>query len=453
MFTVAAIVEATRGRLIQGNPGMRIRGVSTDSRTIRKGDCFIALKGPRYDGHDYIAQAVERGAAALITERGRSLPRSCRAAAIEVADGCTALGDLARCWRRRFSIPVIAITGSNGKTTAKEMVARVLGARYRVLKNEGTLNNQVGVPQTLLRLRASHDVAVLELGTNHFGEIAYLASVAEPTMSVITNIGPSHLAFLRDLEGVYREKSALLASLHSPRLALVNADDRYLLPLVEKRGKSPFVMGFGIERQSDFYATGLNSVHGTLSFTVNNRQQVRLSTPGRHNAYNALIALACGRLLGVSYAEAARRLRSFRFPKGRLWLTTSASGALVIDDSYNANPSSVREALAALEACEAARRSIFIMGDMLELGSAAAAFHAQVGSLAGLSCDVFITVGALSRRAAAAARICRSKAKVIRSFDSAREARTYLRNRIRPTNADVILLKGSRAMKMEEVIR
>ncbi len=485
MFRLAEVVKAVGGKLFSGDTQLRISGVCIDSRTIKHGQLFVAIKGNRFDGHDFIREAVKKGAKAVIgsvhspqSTVHRKIPY------IRVSDTRRALGDLARFHRQRFNIPVIAITGSNGKTTTKDMVAWILSSRIKVLKNEGTQNNDIGVPLTLLKLDISHDAVVLELGTNHFGEIAYLSGIVQPNFGVIINIGPAHLENLRNLSGVYKEKTALLKNLKLPRIAVLNADDYWLKKL--RNNNRAIVISYAIRTQSDFNAVQIRLTPpflqegvgagkeraGFIEFCVNPAltysksallgrkgkkksifgQRIRLNTVGCYNVYNALAAIAVSRLLGCSYSSISRRLATFVFPSGRLRLVKS-KGITFIDDSYNANPVSFEEALGALSKFSAKGRRILVMGDMLELGKSARMFHRRIGNRVARICDAFIGVGNLSKLTAEEARRSGMDKGRIFTCENSAQARDLLFRNLRPYPRDLILVKGSRLMKMEEVLK
>ncbi|MFH1640491.1 MAG: UDP-N-acetylmuramoyl-tripeptide--D-alanyl-D-alanine ligase, partial [Candidatus Omnitrophota bacterium] len=248
MFTVKELLIATKGRLVKRGITTKLKGISIDSRTVKPKEAFIAIKGINFDGHDFIQEAIRRGATCVISESRARKKKKSRVNIIEVKDTEKALGDIARFQRQRFDIPVIAVTGSSGKTTTKEMIARVLSKKYNVLKNQGTKNNQIGLPMALLDLSARHDIAVLEIGTNHFGEIGYLSRICLANIGVITNIGPVHLEYLRNLEGVLKEKYALVRNLKKPYIAILNSDG-VMRSRIIKKGTRPFVLGVGIENQ------------------------------------------------------------------------------------------------------------------------------------------------------------------------------------------------------------
>jgi UDP-N-acetylmuramoyl-tripeptide--D-alanyl-D-alanine ligase len=452
MLTIAEILKATGGRLIHGSPARLMKGVSIDSRTLKAGALFIAIKGDNFDGHDFIKEAVKKGAAAVIKEKNKGAKVPGRVACIEVKNTVKALGNCASLERGKYAIPVIAVTGSSGKTTAKEMIAWVLGKKFTVLKNAGTQNNHIGVPLTLLKLNPGIDMAVLEFGSNHFGEIEYLARLTGPTIGVITSIGSAHLEYFRTRENVFKEKYALVNNLRNPKIAVLNADDQFLRGRILEKTGEPFILGCGVGNKSDFFASDIKHHQGRLTFTVNLKHSVTLSTLGNHNVYHALIAVSVARLFGLSYSEIASRLSSFDFPAGRLKVVEKKR-ARFIDDTYNANPDSLRQALSALERCRARGRRILVIGDMLELGKQERLFHLQAGKDAAKICDVIITVGSLSRLAADAARLEGLDRNNIFVCVDTRNARDVLLNTVRVKREDIVLVKGSRRMKMEEILK
>ncbi|MCM8796967.1 MAG: UDP-N-acetylmuramoyl-tripeptide--D-alanyl-D-alanine ligase [Candidatus Omnitrophica bacterium] len=455
MFRVSEILKATGGKLIKGDADGRVSGISTDSRTINEKEAFIAIKGEKFDGHDFIGQAIAKGAVAAIISRsqiGKLVSSPLKVALIEVSDTVRALGDLARYQRKKLNLPVVAVTGSNGKTTTKDMIAHILSDKYRVLKNSGTRNNHIGLPQTLLTLGRLHDIAVLELGTNHPGEIDYLAQIALANIGIITNIGPAHLEFLKDLKGVFREKTSLLAKLQSPAIAIINADDALLKKIAFNKSVRPAVFSFSLVTKGDFMAAHLFRHKERVEFTVNKKYKFTLKTAGYYNVYNALAAIAVGRIFGIGYAEIIRQLRSFDFPEGRFRFK-EIKGINFIDDTYNANPLSLKSALETIEAMAVKGRKIFIMGDMLELGKASRFFHRSAGRYASSVCDVFIAVGRQSRYAAQEAKRAGLNKDVVFTCDSPFAAKHILLNTLSPTKDDIVLVKGSRMMSMEEVLK
>ncbi|MBU0547477.1 MAG: UDP-N-acetylmuramoyl-tripeptide--D-alanyl-D-alanine ligase [Candidatus Omnitrophica bacterium] len=452
MFTVDEIIKATRGKFIQGNLQDKLKDISTDSRGLRSKEAFLALRGNNFDGHNFIPAALKSGASCVIVEKTACLKIPKGIALVQVKDTTLALGDLARFKRRKFKKPVIAITGSNGKTTVKDMIAWVLSANARVLKNDGTKNNHVGLPQTLIQLKEKDDFAVVEIGTNHFGEVDYLAAIAQPNIGVFTNIGPSHLEFLKNLRGVLKEKSGLLNNMVAPAIALFNADDQYLRCLIKQEKRGLHLFSYGIKEKSDFSATRIRLEGEKVRFRVNRKFDFRLSTLGTHNVYNALVAIAVGRILGLGVSEIASRLANFDFPGGRFKLI-ELKGLRFIDDTYNSNPFSLNSALVALDAMRCKGKKILIMGDMLELGRQKELLHRQVAGSITNVCDVLVSVGSLAGLTAQSVKACGFKIKNIFCCTSVQQARDLLFNKISPEAKDIILVKGSRSMKMEEVFK
>ncbi len=452
MFTVEKIVKATKGKLLQGNPKDKCASISTDTRQSHIQGAFLALKGNNFDGHDFIVSALKSGATCIIVSKAIGLAIPKKIALIQVKDTAIALGQIAHFKRCEFSLPIIAVTGSNGKTTTKEMIAWVLSKDAQVLKNEGTKNNHIGLPQTLIQLKKSDDFAVVEIGTNHFGEVAYLARIAMSNIGVITNIGKAHLEFLNNLSGVFKEKTALLNNLAKPKIAILNVDDKLLKKVVLQQNKGIHVFSFGIKEKSDFRGSKIKFVGDKIKFKVNKKFEFQLSTLCQHNIYNALAAVAAGRIVGLDYSQIAARLASFRFPQGRFGLI-EFRGTRFIDDTYNSNPLSLSCALKALSAIKCKGRRILIMGDMLELGVQKESLHREIaGSITNI-CDLLITVGELAKLTALEASGLGLNKKNIFCCASASEARDLLFEKINPQEADLILVKGSRSMKMEEVFK
>jgi UDP-N-acetylmuramoyl-tripeptide--D-alanyl-D-alanine ligase len=450
MFKVNEILKATKGKLTSKKKGALIKGISTDSRTIRPKEAFIAIKGPNFDGHNFIDEAIKRGAGCVIYQSSVISHQLSDVVFIKVKDTIKALGDIARFQREKFNIPIIAVTGSNGKTTTKEMIAWVLTKKFKVLKNEGTKNNHIGLPLTLLDLNDTFDFAVLELGTNHSGEIEYLAKICLPNIGVITNIGHSHLEHLKSLEGVFKEKCTLIKHLKSPHLTVLNADDNLSKKELLKKNKPPITFSIGVENKSDFFASDIKNHAENIEFLVNQKNKFTLRTLGRFNIYNALCAALIARIFGMEYKDIVGALAAFEFPKSRLKLF-KLKNLKFIDDTYNSNPFSLKHALEVLDNFNTKGRKIFVMGDMLELGDNKELFHYEVGKNAAKICDIFISVGKLSKWTAEAMRLSDFDLGNIFTCENSIQARQILSNKINPSQDDIILVKGSRAMKMEEV--
>lgn len=451
MFTIDEIISATRATLLWGDRRTVVGGISTDSRTIMRGEAFVALRGARFDAHAYMDEVTRKGASCVIAE-DTGLPDGLRPPAlIKVADTTAALGDIARYHRGRLSIPVVGVTGSNGKTTTKEMIAALLSPDPAdVQKTAGTRNNHIGVPQTVLSITTRHRAAVVEMGTNHPGEIAYVAGICRPTIGVVTSVGPSHLEFLKSIRGVEREKMSMVKFLTSPAVLIVNADDPLLYPYLVKPPRGIAAFGYGIRKKTDFRACVKAVKHDRVVFTVNGRRRITLRALGIHNVYNSLAAVACARILGIGYGDINSRLAAFVPPAGRMRLVEHGN-IRFIDDTYNANPLSVQEALATLARMKVAGRKIAVIGDMRELGRFQDSFHHRVGVDAAKVCDALITVGEASRHAARGARVNGLGEREVFVCATVEEARGVLSRSVRPKGRDIILVKGSRSMGMERL--
>jgi len=448
---VREIVKASRGKLLSGDPNREIdlSKVSTDSRSVKKGEIFIALKGPNFNGDNFTKEALCKGAIGAITTlclTGGDIKLKSKVI-IRVDDTTKALGDIASAHRKKFRIPVIAVTGSNGKTTVKDMTEAVLSARCKVLKNEGTRNNNIGLPQTLLKLNKSHGACIVEMGTNHKGEIKTLSRIASPDIVVMTNVGASHLEFLRDLEGVYRAKIEILDSFKKKRgTVILNGDDKYLARIKEKNFR---IIRFGFDGGNDYAAEILGAEKWRISFSVNSGEIFAINSLGSHNVYNALAAIAVARFLKVPYASIRKSLAGFR-PSGMRLALEAAGGIDVINDSYNSNPLSMSAALEALESYPGISRWV-VLGDMLELGDKSEYFHRMAGVLVAKSgADGLLTFGKHSRFALAEADASGMRKELLWHCSSHAQAARILKKVA--SKGDVILVKGSRGMRMEKVI-
>ena len=450
MFKVKDLLKATKGRST-GPDGAVVESISIDSRNILSNQAFLAIKGENFDGHDFVDEVVNKGVKVVIVHKNVKIKNK-KVCCIRVKDTIKAFGDIARSHRDKFDIPIIAVTGSNGKTTTKEMIASVLQSAGKVLKNPGTKNNHIGLPQSLLELDNTHDFAVLELGANHFGEIDYLAKICKPDISVITNVAASHLEHFNDIKGVLTEKCALIDSMNKKGLAILNSDDELLSKKLNSKTKFPFKLGFGIKNKAEFRASEINTKGLTTEFAVNNKYKFALNTPGQYNIYNALCAIACGRIFGLKYNEISKRLSEFVFPKGRLNLL-EIDRIRFIDDTYNSNPYSFLRALEVLDSFDADGRKICVMGDMMELGSGKHLFHKQALTAALEICNVLITVGGLTEAAAGALKDAGVDTGKIFTCLTSQEAKEILFGSISPKENDIVLVKGSRMMRMEEVFK
>ena len=450
MFTVKDVLVVTKGRLLSGDDKEILRGVSTDTRRIKGGELFLAIKGQRFDGHNFILDAVSRGAGGVLVQDGCIANPNFKlpdASFISVVDSVKALGDIAHLHRSRFNIPIIGITGSNGKTTTKEMIAAILNKKFSTLKNFGTENNHIGVPLTLMRLNSGYKALVLEMGTNHLGEIAHLSKIARPTIALITNIGPSHLQYLKDTETVFKAKSEILDYLDKDARVVVNGDDELLKKLKVKQKLTKF----GLDKSFDFYADKVNLEPDGISFRLNGKHDMNLNMVGRHNVYNVLAAIATSWDFGVSIDEVREALNEFRVPNMRMEVKRIGD-IKIINDTYNSNPSSMRQAIEALRDITAKGRKILVAGDMLELGNLSGRFHHLVGRQAAESgIDLIVAVGKLAEHVVKGAQEAGMSQKKTKTCNLTKEACEVVSNLIK--KGDTLLVKGSRAMKMEQIVQ
>jgi UDP-N-acetylmuramoyl-tripeptide--D-alanyl-D-alanine ligase len=420
--------------------------VSTDSRNIRPGDLFIALRGERFDGGAFAAQALQQGAAAVVLDATQAPDI---AAAIRVDDTRLALGRLAAAWRGRFDIPVVAITGSNGKTTVKEMLAAILraeaGSDAAVLATEGNLNNDIGVPLMLLRLRDSHRYAILEMGMNHAGEIDYLTRLARPDMALVNNALTAHIGLLGSVEAIARAKGEIFNGLGDGGIAILNADDPHLQMWRDMNARRT-ILTFGLSASAAVSGSWRPADYGSaLTLNLPNATlEISLKVPGEHNVRNALAAATAAFALDVAYSSIVAGLEGYRGIKGRLVRTPALHGSTFIDDTYNANPDSVKAALAVLATQPG--KKILVLGDMGELGEDAPTMHAQIGLAAQLAgVDRLFALGELSRESV------RAFGKGAMHYERIQELLADLENEL---DADTtVLVKGSRFMQMERVVQ
>ena len=458
MMTLQAAALATHGSATQGD--RQFTGVSTDTRSIAAGELFVALKGEHFDGHEYVRQALAQGAAAALVESAWAGLQDDQPPLIVVEDTRRALGDLAASWRARFALPLIGITGSNGKTTVKEMCAHILceqarrsrpdgdpaESRQSILVTEGNLNNDIGLPLTLLKLRSRHVAAVVEMGMNHPGEIAYLTHIARPTVAVITNAQRAHLEGLGGLAAVARAKGEIFAGLSPDGVAVINADDPHAA-MWREMNRSRKVFSFGLTPAADVTAGFTPLQFGSLLRLVTPQgrpdREVPLDLPGKHNVANALAAAAATLAAGVPLEAIVAGLADFSGVKGRLQRRKARHGALLIDDSYNANPDSVRAAIDVLAALQG--KKILVFGDMGEVGEQAGQFHDEIGGYAkSMGVDRMLALG---EHAAAAARNFDGGAEHFKNVAALIDALLRLLD-----EDTTVLVKGSRFMKMERVV-
>jgi UDP-N-acetylmuramoyl-tripeptide--D-alanyl-D-alanine ligase len=456
ILTVEEVLGATGGKLLQGS-GNVFSGISTDSRTIIEGELFLALRGDRFDGHHYALEALKKKAGGLLIEEGKvgdirwNGYRS--RAVIAVKDTLAALGEIARSWRRKYRTPVVALTGSNGKTTTKEMIAACLETTFPILKTKGNLNNLIGVPVTLLALTQRERVVVLEMGMNVPGEIRRLTEIAEPDVGLITNVQTVHLEGMGSLERLKEEKGELYRKMRRDGTILVNQDDARVVDLASDYPGQKITLG--IEHPADVMAkeVRLQGADGT-SFTLileGEVMEINLPLLGRHFIPDALSAMAVACLFGVEVREAKKALENFQpFPM-RMEVISLPGGKTVINDAYNANPSSMEFALETLAEVKGKGRTIAVLGDMLELGNFTKEAHQRIGQkVSQLSIDFLIALGEEAPVVVESATrygFPRERAHVVESHF---EALSFLRQIVQ--NGDWILVKGSRKMAMEKIV-
>ena len=459
-FTEQEIIQATGGTKLGAAGQSSYESICTDSRALSPGCLFIALKGERFDGHQFVAEAARRGAAAAIVERGRASAFSqSRCLLFEVDSTLKALGDLARFHRRRFKIPVAAITGSSGKTTTKEMVHAILSTRGLALKTEGNLNNEVGVPLTLFRLEPAHVAAVIEMGMSAPGEIGRLTSMVEPDAGLITGVHPAHLQGLGSLEGVAAAKGELFRGLRRGATAVVNLDDPLVAAQARAEGSALLTFGEAASAQVRIKAIEPGPARG-LSVILQYRTReypVHLSFLGRHNARNAAAAFALALALGYEPDQCARGLeRASPYP-GRLSPLDAPDGITILDDTYNANPASMAAALDTLAdfvrpspssvSRSPSRRAVAVIGDMLELGSHEVREHSRLGKQVAKVAALAAFFGPRSVQAHQAAEMGERAAH----FEDVATLTHWLKPRLH--TGDVVLVKASRGMRMERVVQ
>lgn len=437
--TLASVAKHVDGQLI--GPDCRFDEVSTDTRKNIRGSLFVALRGENFDGNDYVAAAASAGAVGALVSRRADVALS----QVKVDDTRRAFAAMASSWRRTFNVPIVAVTGSAGKTTARALIAAIVGVDRQICTTQGNFNNEIGVPITLMRMQPGDAAAVIELGANHAGEIDYLARMVRPDVALITNAGSAHLEGFGSLDGVAAAKGELLDHLSEDGTAVLNADDEYFAQWRARAGARR-VLSFALDVPAECSVAGeIRSFAGGSEFSLRLPDAsviaIRLALPGRHNVRNALAAAACAFALGISGAQIAAGLAGARPQTGRLREHSGIAGSRIIDDSYNANPSSARAALDYLAQFDGER--IFVLGDMGELGTEAGSLHAELGEYARSKCDRLITIGTLAAHAAA------TFGDRAQSFDDVATVVNRLGAELSANT--IVLIKASRAMQLERL--
>ncbi|MCI8505232.1 MAG: UDP-N-acetylmuramoyl-tripeptide--D-alanyl-D-alanine ligase [Lachnospiraceae bacterium] len=444
---VEDIVRATGGVLLKGAADTPLKNVSIDSRVMKGEDLFVPLIGARSDAHDYLTQAIENGAAAVLSSR-KTEPLF-GAAWIQVEDTLKALQAIGKDYRERLSIPVIGVTGSVGKTTTREMTAAALGAGFKVFKTSKNFNSDIGLPVTLTQMGKADELAVLEMGMSDFGEMEVLSSLAKPSAAIITNIGVAHIRQLKTRENIFREKLKIALSMKPGGTLILNGDDEYLKTVPEDCGFRRIFYGFG--ENCRFRAEKVQVRHnGTEFMAVNGEERVRVHLPvmGNHMVMNALAAFAAASLWGISMEQAAKALDGFSGFKNRQQIYRFSEFSM-IDDTYNASPDSMRAALTVLGSMEASGKKVAVLADMLELGEKTERFHREVGQFAaGIPVDCLVCIGELAEEIGKGflERISAHSGREVHFFDSSTEALPFLKTQTKDGN--LLLFKGSNDMKL-----
>lgn len=446
-LSLATLARWCGGAIRDEQAEITVTGTQHDSREVKPGDLFIALTGERVDGHDFVAKAREAGAAAALVSHPVEDPLP----QLVVEDTLQAYGAIAKAYRMELAVPVIAITGSVGKTTTKEMISCVLSGKYRVSKTQGNHNNNLGLPITIMEMPQDTQLAVLELGMNHFGEMSYLTSIAQPDVVVITNIGTMHIEHLGTREGILKAKLEIMEGIREDGVAVFNGDEPLLWNLREGKHRRVY---FGIENDHcDVVAEDIRQMDGGMYFTVRGlgqRFQIYVPQEGRHSVYNALAAVTVGLLEQISPETIQYQLGLFH-NTGMRQRVYEEKGFTIIEDCYNAGPESMEAALRVLAERTCEGRRIAVLGDMLELGSRAMAEHYRVGRLAAGAADLVLAYGRHSERIITGAITGGMSDKRAVHFDDQQQMAGYLRHVAKP--GDVLLFKGSRGMKMELVLQ
>jgi UDP-N-acetylmuramoyl-tripeptide--D-alanyl-D-alanine ligase len=456
-WTIAQVLGATGGSLVSGKADMDFAGIGIDSRTILPDGLFVAITGESYDGHRFVADVLDRGVKGIVVAQGQvaNLPMdritAGTVACVAVADTVAALGALARFNRNRGDLKVLAITGSNGKTSTRMLMDQVIAKKYATLSTSGNLNNHIGLPLTLFRLAPAHRAAVLELGMNHAGEITELGHICEPDVGVITNVAPAHLEGLGTIDNVARAKGELLHTIRPGGTAILNADDPRVAPMADTVDRA--VIYFGSDHRAHVRADDVRLTERGMAFTLTTPSgsiPVVLTTPARVMVSNALAAAAAGEVMGVPIEEIKTGLETFSPRDGRMGIRNLGRDIRLVDDTYNANPSSMAAAIETLARMRGTRRTLAVLGDMLELGPQSAALHREIGRVAAdARIDRLYVAGRFATNVAEGA--VEQQMNADRIFTGSKDAIIdRLNEQMEP--GDLILVKGSRGMAMEAVV-
>ena len=435
-ITIGDMVNVTNAKIVQGNSNLEIKNLNIDTRTITKGQIFVAIG----KGNEYIANAIEKGATALIVEKtpdDELLKKYPNISIVKVEDSIKALQQMATFKREKYNIPVIAVTGSVGKTSTKDIIAKVVSKKYKTLKTEGNYNNHIGLPLTILKLE-DHEALVVEMGMNHFGEISVLTNIAKPTIAVITNIGTSHIGILGSRENILKAKLEILEGLKQEGKIVINNDNDLLHEWNKDEKKA---ITYGIENKSNVTAENIEITENGSTYTVG-KYKVKVPISGTHFIYNSLCAIAVGKLLDIEMDKIIEGISKLELTKKRME-TKEVNGCTIINDAYNASYESMKYALEYLRNIKG-KRKIAVLGDMLELGNFSEELHKKVGKE--VEADILITVGKASKEIAN-----ESKVKEIYTFEDNASVANMLKKIMK--EGDVILLKASNGMKFDEILK
>lgn len=451
-FTLDDIVSSVKGKILE-KVKTEFSDIVTDTRKLAEGVLFVALKGERFNGETFAKEAIEKGAAGVLVSSDYEYAESLGGTVIQAeGDTQTAYQQIAAFWRRKFAIPVITITGSNGKTTTKDLTASVLGAKFNVLKTQANFNNEIGLPLTLLNMQESHDVAVVEIGMRGLGQIAALAPVAGPNIGIVTNVGETHMELLGSMENIAKAKGELVEAIPSGGTVILNNDNPYVAKMAEKCQPDVKAVTFGIEEDADIKASDIENLGRETKFkcTLSKNGEAKefvLPMAGRHNVYNSLAAIAAGVVLGLSYEEIAKGLGQLEMSKMRFEFK-QVGEYTVINDAYNASPMSMEAALNTIGEV-ATGRTVAVLGDMLELGENEVELHRNVGrKVPSSGISLLIAYGKLGKHIAEGARE-KGMTEVLEAL-SHEEAAELLHKNLK--SGDTILFKASRGMKLEKII-
>lgn len=447
-LSIADIAQATGGVVLEGDVKTVVKSVSIDTRTLEPGAIYIALKGKRRDGHQFLPEAVVKGAVGVMVDK-RIADSGGQTAVVGVKDTKEALLSLATWYRKRFNPKVVGITGSNGKTTTKEMLATILQSRFRVVSAQASFNNDIGVPLTALRIDRFTEVALFEIEMNELGGTFHLAQLCQPEVGVVTNVADTHLEFMKSRQGVAEEKRELIEALPDGGVAVVNLDDRLVMEMVAGVRKGLKVVTFGFQPAAEVYATTVvpKGYEGS-EFLLNGKETVFLPVIGRHNIGNFLAACAVARVLGVEFDEIIKSIGSFSLPPHRL-AVRQLSQVVLIDDCFNANPQSMAVALEVLSLGAPKEKRVAILGDMLELGASSEKFHQEIGERAAGCVDRLVVIGEGCRAMVAGALKGGLPVSRIWRYKATAEVGEELFDIVQ--EGDTILVKGSRAMFLERI--